>query len=85
MKLFNCFLSTLMKLLLKVRTAHSELYIKTFSSFEEESVEPKRMEKYQGFIPSADESIFAGDGKRTGTSTPISENADGNLVAPCNF
>ncbi len=35
-------------------------------------------------MPGADERIFACDGKRTGTSTPISENADGNLVAPCN-
>ncbi len=36
-------------------------------------------------MPGADERIFAGDGKRTGTSTPTSKNADGNLVAPCNF
>jgi hypothetical protein len=35
-------------------------------------------------MPGADERIFACDGKRTGTSTPTSENADGNLVAPCN-
>ncbi len=36
-------------------------------------------------MPGADERIFAGDGKRTGTSAPTSENADGNLVAPCKY
>ncbi len=36
-------------------------------------------------MPGADERIFAGDGIRTGTLPPTSENADGNLVAPCNF
>jgi hypothetical protein len=35
-------------------------------------------------MPGADERIFAGDGKRTGIPAPTSENADGNLVAPCN-
>jgi hypothetical protein len=35
-------------------------------------------------MPGADERIFACDEKRTGTSTPTSENADGNLVAPGN-
>ncbi len=44
----------------------------------------ERVEKYQRFMPGADERIFAGDGKRTETSTPTSENADDNLVAPCN-
>ena len=33
----------------------------------------------------ADKRIYTGDGKRTGTSTPTSENTDGNLIAPCNF
>jgi hypothetical protein len=35
-------------------------------------------------MPGANKRIFAGDGKRTGTSKPNSENADGNLVAPRN-
>ena len=35
-------------------------------------------------MPGADERIFACGGKSIGTSTPTSENADGNQVAPCN-
>jgi len=56
-----------------------------FSSFKKELINPKKAEKCQRFMPGDDERIFAGDGKRTETLTPTSENADGNLVAPCNF
>ena len=44
MELFNCFLSTLTNIPLKVRSWHSELYIKTFLIFEKKLVEPERVE-----------------------------------------
>ena len=58
--------------------------LKTFSSSNDELVNPEKAEKYKRFMPGADERIFAGDGKRTGTPAPTSENVDGNLIAPCN-
>ena len=35
-------------------------------------------------MPGANDINRSNNGKRAGTSTPTSENADGNLVAPCN-